>query len=208
MPPGTLSSSAMVRPCSVGMMSGRMTRGISSRKMRSRLSATSSGGLPAVEVRGDPTGLLALDAELVEEVAGALEEVQAVAELFEFVNEPVAQRKGAGRKQPFLLREEALGGERLADRAHPSEAVVWLDGGGHGGGKPDRRAPGHGYPDRFGPRQTESSCPGARYAWNEGRSLHGTGKRQSGRHGLAAQARIFKARRTRSSAFGTSPPAL
>ena len=63
------------------------------------------GGLTGVQVGGDPGGLFASDAELVEQVAGALEKMQPVAEFLQFIDETVAQGKSAGRKQPFFFRK-------------------------------------------------------------------------------------------------------
>ena len=73
------------------------------------------GGLAGVEVIGDPAGLLALDAHVVEEIAGAVEEVQAVAEFLQFLEETPVDGEGLRGDEPFLVGEEALGGHCGAD---------------------------------------------------------------------------------------------
>jgi hypothetical protein len=64
----------------------------------------------------NPGGLFAFDAALVKLVAGALENVKAMAELLQIPGEFVVDRKRIGREKEILFGEEALFREGRADR--------------------------------------------------------------------------------------------
>ena len=72
--------------------------------------------LSGIEILRDPGRLFAFDAALVKLVAGALENVKAMAELLEFLGEFFVDRKRIGREKKILFGEEALFGEGGADR--------------------------------------------------------------------------------------------
>jgi hypothetical protein len=72
--------------------------------------------LPRIKIVRDPGRLLAFDAALVKLVAGALENVKAMAKLLEFLCELVVDRKRIRRKEEVLFSEEAFGGEGASNR--------------------------------------------------------------------------------------------
>ncbi len=74
------------------------------------------GGLPGVEVFGDPGRLFAFDAALVKLVAGALENEEPMTELLEFFRERGIDRERIGREEEILFGEKALFGEGGSDR--------------------------------------------------------------------------------------------
>ena len=67
------------------------------------------GRFAAVEVVGDPRGLLAGDGAVVKLVAGALEKVEPVAELGELVGEAGVDDEGLGGDEPVFVGKKPLG---------------------------------------------------------------------------------------------------
>ena len=100
----------------------------------------------------------------VKEITRALEKVQAVAELLEFVDEGRCSAKThVRREQPFLLREKALGREGLADRPDSFDAVRrWMAGVMAAENRTGEHPYTGGAIRRFGPGKQESSCPRTR----------------------------------------------
>ena len=82
------------------------------------------GGLPSIQICGDPRGLFAFDATLVKLVTRALENEKPMTELFEFFFECAINRKRIGRKEKILLGEQALFGEGSPDRSDFVEVGV------------------------------------------------------------------------------------
>ena len=83
------------------------------------------GGFAGVEVGGDPGGLLAGHGTVVKLIAGALQEIEAVTELFELLAEPGVDDERLRRHQPVLFRKKPLrglggaeGGETVERRGH------------------------------------------------------------------------------------------
>ena len=89
------------------------------------------GRLAAVEQIGDPRGLAAFCAEPVELLAGAEEEQEPVAQLFDFLVQFRAHKERAGRNPPILFVEQPAlrqGGVNRAGallRAHVRILSAW-----------------------------------------------------------------------------------
>ena len=90
------------------------------------------GRFARIEVFCDPGRLFALDALLVEKIAGTLEEVEPVAEFFQLIDEAVAQGKRPRGRQPLFFVKQSLVRKRLPDGVDAGEIVAGLVGRGHG----------------------------------------------------------------------------
>src|SRR5205823_6831853 len=70
-----------------------------------------------VEILRDPARLFAFDAALIQLVAGALKNVKAMAELFEFLGEFVVDWKRIRGKKKIFFGEKAFVGESIPDQS-------------------------------------------------------------------------------------------